>query len=39
MLPVLRIGMQGLPYQDNSNNMQQPQGTIIIQILWNEKFE
>jgi hypothetical protein len=31
MLPVLRIGMQGLPYQDNSNNMQQMQGTIKIQ--------
>jgi len=31
MLPALRIGMQGLLQRDNSNNMQQLQGPIIIQ--------
>jgi hypothetical protein len=31
MLPKLRIGLPGPAEQDNSNNMQQLQGTIIIQ--------
>jgi hypothetical protein len=31
MLPVLRMVVQGPLYQDNSNNVQQLQGTIIIQ--------
>jgi len=31
MLPVLRMGVQGPLYQDNSNRMQQLQGRIILQ--------
>jgi len=31
MLPVLRMGVQGPLYQDNSNNMLQLQGTIILE--------
>jgi len=31
MLPMLRIGVQGPLYQDNSNNMQQLQGAIILE--------
>jgi hypothetical protein len=30
MLPLLRIGVQGPLYQDNSNNMQQLQGTTLV---------
>jgi hypothetical protein len=30
MFPVLRIGMPRPPKQENSNNMQQLQGTVII---------
>ena len=37
--PVLRTGVQGPLYQDNSNDMQQLQGTIIIrQILYRFLF-
>jgi len=31
MLPVLRMGVQRPLYQDNSNKMQQLQGTIILE--------
>jgi hypothetical protein len=31
MSPVLRMGVQGPLHQDNSNNMRQLQGTIILQ--------
>jgi len=31
MLPVLRMCVQGLLCQDNSNNMQQLQGTITLE--------
>jgi len=31
MLPVLRMGVQGPLYQDNSNKMRQLQGTIILE--------
>ena len=39
MKPVLRMGVQGPLYQDNSNDMQQLQGTIIMrQILYRFLF-
>ena len=31
MLPMLRMGVKGPLYQDNSNNMQQLQGTITLE--------
>jgi hypothetical protein len=31
MLPVLRMGVQGSLYRDNSNNMQQLQGTFLVE--------
>jgi len=31
MLPVLRMGVQGPLYQDNSNKMRQLQGTILLE--------
>jgi hypothetical protein len=31
MLPVLRTGVQGPLYQDNSNNKRQLQGTITLE--------
>jgi len=31
MLPMLRMGVQGPLYQDNSSNMQQLQETIILE--------
>ena len=31
MLPVLRMGVRGPHYQDNSNKMGQLQGTIILE--------
>jgi len=30
MLPVFRMGVQGPLYHDNSNKMQQLQGTIVL---------
>jgi len=34
MLPVLRMGVQGPLYQDNSNKMWQLQGTIILETYF-----
>jgi hypothetical protein len=38
ILPVLRMGVQGPLYQENSNNMRQLQGTILVETNCSDSY-